>query len=251
MKKEFSFEYEPNGFLGICQSPIEDRTEVHKKRSVGYRTADLVLNKFDILGGLSYMDDEYGMPIMCSVNLFELPKKAIAFSKALANHNYDQMVHFYESDCAFARILHNPKRYSKMLSKYPVVIAPDFSQKVGYPRFICIENNWSNKAIGAYLQSIGITVIPNVTWSTPDSYSYALSGIPKNSVIAINSTGVVSNPASIYLWRKGYDKAIEELTPTRIIRYGNVMPGEYADISAYYDNINLQNLRNGSKRIFR
>jgi hypothetical protein len=114
---------------------------------------------------------------------------------------------------------------------------------------VCIQNNWWNKAIGAYLQSIGIVVIPNVAWSTPDSYPYAFSGVPKKSIIAINSTGVVSNPASIYLWRKGYEAAIKELDPLCVIRYGSRMPGEDDSISVYYENTNLKNLRNGGKRI--
>ena len=92
-------------------------------------------------------------------------------------------------------------------------------------------------------------MIPNVTWSTPSSYDYAFTGIPKHSVIAINSTGIIGNPAAIYLWRKGYEEVLFKLKPTIIIRYGDKIPGEREGISVYYENLNLRNLRNGRKRI--
>jgi hypothetical protein len=145
----------------------------------------------------------------------------------------------------FVRILHNPKKYIDLLKKFNAVIGPDFSQKIGYQPFVCFENSWWNKALSAYFQKEGIVVIPNVTWSTPASYSYAFSGLPKNSIIAINCTGIKSSSVSIYLWRKGYEQAIRILEPTLILRYGDVMPGEYTDISVYFENINLNNLRNG------
>lgn len=49
----------------------------------------------------------------------------------------------------------------------------------------------------------------------------------------------------MYLWRKGYEEALRVLEPILIIRHGDKMPGEREDISVYYENINLKNLRNG------
>lgn len=92
-------------------------------------------------------------------------------------------------------------------------------------------------------------MIPNVTWSTPDTYDYSFTGIPKHSVIAINCTGIKGNHASMYLWRKGYQEALRILEPTLIIRYGDKMPEEREDISVYFENTNLKNLRNGRKWI--
>ena len=53
------------------------------------------------------------------------------------------------------------------------------------------------------------------------------------------------NYAAKYLWRKGYEEAIKVLEPILIIRYGDKMPGEREEISVYFENINLKNLRNG------
>ena len=46
-----------------------------------------------------------------------------------------------------------------------------------------------------------------------------------------------------------YEEALRVLEPILIIRYGDKMPCEREDISVYFENINLKNLRNGRKRI--
>ena len=88
-------------------------------------------------------------------------------------------------------------------------------------------------------------MIPNVSWSRPDSYNYAFIGIPKHGVIAINCTAIKGNPMSRYFWMKGYDAAISALDPTLIIRYGDKMPNEDEARSIYFENENLKKLRNG------
>lgn len=222
-----------------------------KHRCPGYRTGDLILNKQDILDQIEYLNDpgQFPIPIIKRVDPMDLPLEAYPFSKAMNGSKKDILVVFYEPDTNFARILHNPKRYVEPLKRFRCVVGPDFSQKIGMNPFVCFENCWWNKALTAYFQSMGIIIIPNVTWSTPNSYKYAFLGIPKQSVIAINCTGIKGNHAAMYLWRKGYQEALRVLEPSLIIRYGDKMPGEREDISVYFENINLKNLRNGRKRI--
>lgn len=222
-----------------------------KHRRPGYRTGDLILNKQNILDRIEFLNTPGQLPIpnIKRVEILDLPTMAVPFSKAMRGSEKDIIVVFYEPDTQFARILHNPKRYVESLRRFSCVVGPDFSQKVGMNPFVCYENSWWNKALTAYYQSFGIMMIPNVTWSTPDTYDYSFAGIPKHSVIAINCTGIKGNHASMYLWRKGYQEALRILEPVLIIRYGDKMPGEREDISVYFENINLKNLRNGRKRI--
>lgn len=220
-----------------------------KKRSPGYRTGDLVLNKQDILSDLHFTADIIPIPVVNKVESVELPPIALPFSNVVNKKTSDVLVVFYEADMKFARILHNPKRYVEPLKKFKYVVGPDFSQKIGMNPFICFCNSWWNKGLTAFFQNMGIIMIPNVTWSTPASYEYAFKGLPKKSVIAINSNGIKGNAAALYLWRKGYEEALGALDPILIIRYGDKLPGEREDISVYYENINQKNLRNGRKRI--
>lgn len=223
----------------------------HKKRSPGYRTGDLVLNKQDILSSISYTNGSMPIPIVQGIEPIELPSIALPFSKVVHKSASDILVVFYEPDINFARILHNPKRYIESFRRFPYVVGPDFSQKIGMNPFICYSNSWWNKALTAYFQLCGITMVANATWSTPASYDYAFKGMPKKSVIAINSNGIKGNDAALYLWRKGYEEALRVLEPSLILRYGDRLPGEREDISVYYENLNLKNLRNGRKRVTR
>lgn len=227
------------------------RTQQKKRRKSSSRTGDLILNKQDILNDLEFIDSAapFPMPKVQKIAPFDLPSIATPFSKALNGTNKDTVVVFYEPDTNFARILHNPKRYVEPLKRFTCVVGPDFSQKIGMTPFVNFHNHWWNMALTAFFQSQGVLIIPNVTWSNPASYSYAFVGIPKHSVIAINCTGIKGNHAAMYLWRKGYEEALRVLEPALIIRYGDKMPGERDDISVYYENINLKNLRNGRKRI--
>lgn len=233
----------------IKSAPPRQSSRGHKRRRSGYRTGDLVLNKQDILSSIKFTKDSLPVPIVQRVESIVPPSTALPFSKVVNKRIADTLVVFYEPDVNFARILHNPKRYVESLKRFTYVAGPDFSQKIGMNPFVCYSNSWWNKALTAYFQTCGILMIPNATWSTPASYEYAFKGLPKHSVIAINSNGIKGNDAALYLWRKGYEEAIRVLEPTLILRYGDRLLGEWEDISIYYENLNLKNLRNGCKRI--
>lgn len=142
-----------------------------KGKSKAGTTADLILNKQDILDSIGFIHGIFPIPCINKVCDISLPDSAVPFSKALNSNNKNIMVVFYEPDVNFARILHNPKRYVEPLKKFSCVVGPDFSQKIGMNSFICFCNSWWNKALTAYYQSQGVVMVPNVTWSIPSSYN--------------------------------------------------------------------------------
>lgn len=243
----------PNLFnqeVGLNSNPLESQLPKRCRRTK-YRTGDLVLNKMDILDQIDFVQWQFPMPLVQRVDSITPPDLALPFSKVINSPDKNVAVVFYEPDMNFARVLHNPKRYVEPLRKFPCVAGLDFSQKIGMNAFVNLSNSWWNKALTAYFQAQGVKMIPNVTWSVPSSYEYSFCGLPKDSVIAINCTGIKGNTAAMYLWQKGYREALKALNPSLILRYGDRMPNEDEAISIYYDNINLKNLRNGSKRIAR
>lgn len=179
-----------------------------------------------------------------------LPERAIAFNEAMSvsQTDYDAIVHFYVSDDRFIRLYRDPAKYVPKLRQYRYVISPDMSQYIEMPYFSRYANNCYNKAMAQYLQRQGVNIIANVTWSLPDSYDYCFAGIPCGTTIAINSNGVNASKDSKYLWYQGYEEALKRLQPTRIIRYGQRLPGEREDISIYYENTYLRRMRHGCKR---
>lgn len=186
--------------------------------------------------------DEYEMPMLDRCDI--IPTSLIPFNAALTAKDYNQCVHFFIDDYQFERVWNKPERYVEMLNKFDCVIAPDFSQYTDMPYPQRIWNNYRGKLIGSWLQLQGINVIPNVTWSLPDSYDFCFDGIPQRSVIAINSTGVARWGYSRFLWRKGYEKAISRLNPIAIVRYGEKIAGEDESRSVYFYNERIKMLRN-------
>lgn len=162
--------------------------------------------------------------------------------------NTESLVIFYENDDRFYARLTHPWDYVERLKTYIGVIGPDLSQYIDMDYVTRLYHNYWNKVFTAYYQRHGVNMYPNVTWSLPDSYEYCVAGYPKKSVIAINSTGVLKYHFSIGLWLKGYRYVVEKLDPVLILRYGPKIKGEYENRSMYLENVQLNILRNGSKR---
>lgn len=200
-----------------------------------------------------FHSDLYGaMPIACSTPLPVLapycgdaPSRLVSFNEAYAYKDYNCTVHFYIDDSLFLRVLRNPEKYLDFLMKCNSVIGSDLSQ---YSDMSAEERYYSayiNCAFSAFLQRNGVKLIPNVTWSLPDSYSYSWSSMPRYSVVAINCNGIMKHDVSKYLWYRGYREAISVLHPSLIIRFGTRMPCEQSDISLYFINERLKRLRYG------
>ena len=87
-------------------------------------------------------------------------------------------VHFFVDDYIFERTWHDPRRYALLLSEFKAAMTPDFSLFTDYPRAVQIYNHYRKHLIGAYWQSMGITVIPSICWSDHDSFEWCFDGEP-------------------------------------------------------------------------
>lgn len=175
----------------------------------------------------------------------EIPDKLISFNRARGHDPSGAAVHFYIADSFFECLWNRPKVYLNMLQCFPFVISTDFSL---YSDMLLPEVMWNtfrNKLLCAWWQKNGVNVIPNVSWSKEWSYEFVIEGYPKESVISINSTGIGTDPRSKDLWLKGYEKVLEALHPTHILRYGAMQEGENFGISTYYKNDNFNGANYG------
>ena len=188
------------------------------------------------------------LPVLNPVDTASIvPLMLVPFHEAYAHRDYDAVVHFYIYDKHFLCVLRHPERYLEFFQKCRAVIAPDLSQYADMSAQERYLNAYINRAFARYLQDNGVVVIPNVTWSLPDSYDYSFTGIPQYSPVAINCNGILKHDVSKYLWYRGYEQAVSTLHPSLIIRYGTRMPYEsHSDISIYFFNERLMRLRHGS-----
>jgi len=212
-----------------------------------------VRKKFILVKSELFHSDLYGeMPQSLTTPLpalvpysYSTPTRLVPFNEAFANKDYNCTVHFFIDDLLFIRVLRNPEKYLEFFQKCHSVIGTDLSQHADMSaedRYFCA---YINRAFSAYLQRNHVNLIPNVTWSLPDSYDYSWSSMPSNSVIAINCKGIIKHDVSKYLWYKGYTAACQTLHPSLIVRYGTKMPGEFTDNSIYFENERLNYMRYG------
>lgn len=175
----------------------------------------------------------------------DLPVRLLPFNVAYSTGNFNCTVHFFINDQLFIRVLRNPEKYLDFFKKCHSVIGTDLSQYSDMSAEDRYYSAYINRAISAYFQQNGVRLIPNVTWSLPDSYYYSWSSMPSHSVIAINCKGIMQHDASIYLWKKGYTAACMTLCPSHIVRYGSIMSDENTAISLYFENERLNHMRYG------
>lgn len=161
-----------------------------------------------------------------------IPTDTIPFSMRRQTKDHSEFVVFYEHDIRFADILLATDLYLDELRKFPGVISPDCSLYRDMPLVLQIANTYMSRAVGHYLQSRGIYVIPNVRWGDERSYTtcelpekFAFAGVPKNSIVSIGTYGCIQSRENRHYFREGLKAMLDELTPAIVLVYGS-MPDE-------------------------
>jgi hypothetical protein len=188
----------------------------------------------------------YEMPVVQPIQC-EVPRNIIAVYRYPRFVPLDCAGHFYTSDNRFEYVWTNPYKGLESIRHFSLIISPDFSV---YSNFLLPQKTWNifrNKLLASWWQRNGCKVIPNVSWLYGCDYAISFDGWPKESVIAVNSTGINRNLRCQKMWLHGYYKMLEALRPTHILRYGGKVPGECENISTYYENNNKTFSHNGRK----
>lgn len=152
------------------------------------------------------------------------------------------IAHFYYDDYKFIATWRDPDIYVDRLRAFKAVIAPDFSLYTDFPLALqimsCYKRNW----LGAYWQSIGLDVIPDVVWGEEKTFEFCFDGIPKGGTVAVSSVGVKRdkewNGSGGDIFRKGYDEMLRRLEPKTVLYYGDMidgLEGNIIRIPSYYE----------------
>lgn len=152
---------------------------------------------------------------------------------------------FFTTDSNFERFWTYPYKYLHFLSKLQCVLSPDFSIYTNMLQMQKFWNSFRNKLLSAFYQRNGISLIPAPSWGDLPNIDIYMEGWPRDSVIAINSTGVGKDKRCQHIWLEGYYAMLEILNPRHILRYGAFIDGERKEISTYYPNNNKPNYRYG------
>ncbi|MBE6933404.1 MAG: DUF4417 domain-containing protein [Ruminococcaceae bacterium] len=194
------------------------------------------------------------LPECVSTGLYDTPVLApvqspdvldwIAFNRAATDKQREKHgVHFYIDDYLFERVWHDPHRYAKLLAEFPAIMTPDFSLFTDYPRAVQIYNHYRKHRLGAYWQSLGMTVIPSICWSDEDSLNWCFDGEPVGGCVSVSSVGTQKNPAARNLFLMGYREMMSQLQPEKIIFFGDVPAGCDGNIEqhpAFYHTVHAR-----------
>lgn len=182
------------------------------------------------LNNLNFYDSKkssgkYQMPFLRKQLYF--PNQLIDFSSALASRNYDSGVHFFIDDYRFERLWKYPAKYIPILSKFAVVLTPDFSVMRNMPRAMQIWNIFRSRLIGYAMQEVGIRIIPSVSWSDESSFDFCFDGIENNGIVAISSVGVIKDYYSRECFINGINTMLRRINPIKILFYGTPLPFDH------------------------
>ena len=87
------------------------------------------------------------------------------------------------------------------------------------------DSIFKNRYCGAYWQSLGLNVIPSITWSDERSFKFCFLGIPKNSCVAISTIG---NRKAQKEFMIGYEEMFAQINPEYVICFGKPFDKMYS-----------------------
>ena len=162
-----------------------------------------------------------GYPVMAGTQPDDVDIDSIQlrrFNNAMSDRDLsDKTVHFFIEDYQFERVWAQPDRYIPVLQRAKMVISPDFSLFWDMPEPVQAFNHYRNQWCGAYWQANGIMVIPNLSWSDENSYSYCFDGVPTDSVVIVSTVGAMRNVEARTLFYNGYAHMLSVLNPALVI----------------------------------
>ena len=183
-----------------------------------------ILNVQNVEKGFFPSSNKYGIP---DIKADKLEVKNLIPYRVDKNRN--GTAHFFLDDYRFERCWKNADSQIEELKKYDGTLSPDFSMYTNYPQAFQLWQVYRNRWCAAYWQLHGIKVIPTVSWSTEESFKYCFLGIPKHSTVAVGTVGVLNHKESQNLFMKGFEEMLQQLEPSEILIYGNVL----ADLNRY------------------
>lgn len=173
----------------------------------------------------------------------ETPNELVLFSKSNKIFKSNKWICFYEDDSKIERFWNAPRKYLEIMKKAKGVILPDFSLFRDMP---LVQQNWNiyrSRALGTWLESQGVEIIPNIRWADSRTYKTACLGIRKNSTISIGTHGIIKKNEERKYFIEGLDYVIQELKPKNIVIYGaapNAIFDKYKELGINFCQFNSE-----------
>jgi hypothetical protein len=132
-------------------------------------------------------------------------------------------IHFYLDDYRFETVWQHPKQtIGTFIGANPIMLGPDFSTFTDWPLAVQQYNVYRSRWICALWQTLGVRVIPTVTWSDQRSWEWAFDALPSNSIVSVSSVGTEQSKKAHELFIRGFWNMYFDVQPSLIVFYGSV-----------------------------
>ena len=110
------------------------------------------------------------------------------------------------------------------------------------PNALQVYNVFRSRWCGAYWQSLGMTVIPNVSWGDTASFDYCFDGVEEGSIVAVGMIGCKRSKLS---FMRGYNEMLMRIKPTAVVCFGTPFAEMQGNIISVDYNSSRRVNRNG------
>lgn len=146
----------------------------------------------------------------------------------LTHEPYTTALHFFLEDYRFEGVWSRPREKLKYVKSVGFALSPDFSLYRDWPLAVQVWNVYRNRWCGAYWQSRGVKVIPTISWSTEESYTFCFLGVEKGSAVAISSVGVdLADDYERALFVGGGRAMVEAIEPESVLLQAEIFPEDF------------------------
>jgi hypothetical protein len=196
------------------------------------------------IGNPGYCDNDEEIPCIQRPKLI-IPERTWHYHQLKSNAGPNDAADFWCDDDVIIRFIRHPEKYMEELKKRPCVFSLDLSSYQEFRLPIIRYNIYRNRLFTQEMQMNGINAIPAVQWRDRKSFEFCFLGIPKGSVIAFSTVGVLANKVSLQLWKEGVEEAIRVIDPEAIFIYGEPIDYNFGSIDVYHlNNENVRRVRN-------
>ena len=169
-----------------------------------------------------YVDGEFEIPFIKPEPYIEAEYIPFNHASSTRSRRDQKGIHFFIHDYQFEGLWANREKYRSLLLEYKVVLTPDFSPYMDWPIMVQRWNHYRKHLLGSWMQDIGCTVYPTVTWSDERSLAWCFDGEPRHSTVCVSSVGTMKKKEDRVLFMQGYERMLEILEPETILFYGPV-----------------------------
>ena len=167
-------------------------------------------------------DNAWGIPTLRYASPHVAPDWIVPYRTRLPNRSTVRgAVHFFLYDALFESVWNAPNKSAQYLTRFTVLFSPDFSLYPEMPLSVQLYNVYRSRWCGAHWTANGYTVIPTVSWSSPESYAFCFEGIAPYSMVALTTLGTRRHKHDFL---HGFDALVERVRPSRVLCYGTPFP---------------------------